>query len=42
MLQDNIVTMFGVSQKMQEDSIMEIKVYGVKDGETVFTREHTR
>ena len=41
MLQDNIVTMFGVSQKMQEDSIMEIKVYGVKDGETVFySRAH--
>lgn len=41
MLQDNIVTMFGVSQKMREDSIMEIKVYGVKDGETVFySRAH--
>ena len=41
MLQDNVVTMFGISQKMQEDSIMEIKVYGVKDGETVFySRAH--
>ena len=41
MLQDNVVTMFGISQKLQEDSIMEIKVYGVKDGETVFySRAH--
>ncbi len=41
MLQDNIVTMFGVSQKMQEDSIMEIKVYGVKDGEDGILLEST-
>ena len=41
MLQDDILTMFGTNFKMADDSIMEIHVYGVKDGATVFhSRAH--
>ena len=40
-LRDNILTMFGTNFKMADDSIMEIHVYGVKDGVTVFhSRAH--
>ena len=41
MLQDNILAMLGINYKMADQSIMEIKVYGTKDGKTVFySRAH--
>ena len=41
MMQDSILVMMGLSYKMPDDSIMEIKVYGIKDGETVYySRAH--
>ena len=41
MLRDNVLAMFGVNYKMSDDSIMEIQVYGMKDGKTVFhSRAH--
>lgn len=36
MMQDNIVAMFGINYKLPDRSIMEIKVYGMLDGKTVF------
>ena len=41
MLRDNVLTMFGVNYKLADESIMEIQVYGMKDGKTVFhSRAH--
>ncbi len=41
LMQDAVLTMFGLHYEMAEDSIMEIHVYGTKDGRTVFhTRAH--
>lgn len=41
LLQDNVLTMFSINYKMSDDSIMEIHVYGQKDGKTVFhSRAH--
>ena len=41
MIQDGVLVMMGLSYKMQNDSIMEIKVYGTRDGETVYySRAH--
>lgn len=41
MMRDNIVTMFGINNKMADRSIMEIKVYGTYQGKTVFySRSH--
>ncbi len=41
LMQDAILTMFGLHYEMAEDSVMEIHVYGTKDGKTVFhTRAH--
>lgn len=40
-LKDDILTMFGTNFKMADDSVMEIHIYGVKDGVTVFhSRAH--
>ena len=36
MLQDNILAMLGINYKMADQSIMEIKVYGQKDGKNDF------
>ena len=41
MLRDNVLAMFGVNYKLSDESIMEIQVYGMKDGKTVFhSRAH--
>lgn len=41
MMRDSTLIMLGLSYKMPDDSIMEIKVYGTKDGKTVFySRAH--
>lgn len=41
LLQDDILTMFSLSYKLADESIMEIEVYGQKDGVTVFhSRAH--
>ncbi len=41
MLRDNVLTMFGINYKLADESIMEIQVYGMKDGKTVFhSRAH--
>lgn len=38
---DAVLTMFGISQKLSDESIMEIKVYGVQDGTVIFhSRAH--
>lgn len=40
-LRDNILAMFGVNYKMADESIMEIQIYGMKDGKTIFhSRAH--
>lgn len=39
--QDSVLVMMGLSYKMADDSIMEIEVYGQKDGKTIFySRAH--
>lgn len=41
MMQDNVLAMFGVNYKFKDDSIMEIEVYGTRNGKTVFySRSH--
>ena len=41
MMRDNVLTMFAINNKMADQSIMEIKVYGTRDGKTVFySRAH--
>ena len=41
MMKDNVLAMFGVNYKLSDQSIMEIQVYGMKDGKTVFhSRAH--
>lgn len=41
MMQDNVLAMFGINYKLSADSIMEISVYGVRDGKTLFySRAH--
>lgn len=41
MMQDSILTMFSVSYKMPDASVMEIQIYGVRDGKTLFhSRAH--
>ncbi len=41
MMQDSVLSMFAINYKMTQDSIMEIHVYGVKDGKTMFhSRAH--
>lgn len=41
MMRDNVLAMFGVNYKLSDDSIMEIQVYGMKDGKTIFhSRAH--
>lgn len=41
MLQDNILAMLGINYKMRDQSIMEIHVYGTRDGKTLFhSRAH--
>lgn len=41
MMQDSILVLMGLSYKMQDQSIMEIKFYGTQDGKTVFySRAH--
>ncbi len=41
MLRDNVLAMFGVNFKLAKESIMEIQVYGTRDGKTVFySRAH--
>lgn len=41
MMQDCILTMFAINNKLSGDSIMEIKVYGMYEGRTVFySRAH--
>lgn len=41
MMQDNVLAMFGINYKLAADSIMEISVYGVRDGKTLFySRAH--
>lgn len=40
-MRDNILTMFGINYKLADESIMEIHVYGTKDGKTIFhSRAH--
>lgn len=40
-LRDNILAMFGVNYKMADESLMEIQIYGMKDGKTIFhSRAH--
>lgn len=36
MLQDSVLAMFGINYKFPKDSIMEVRVYGIKDGKTLF------
>ena len=41
MMRDSISAMFGINFKLPDESIMEIQVYGVKDGKTLFySRAH--
>ncbi len=41
MMQDNILTMFSISHEMADDAVMEIQVYGQKDGKVLFhSRAH--
>lgn len=41
LMQDNILTMFSLSYKLADESIMEIEVYGKKDGNIIFhSRAH--
>lgn len=41
MLKDNVLAMFGTNFKLSDQSIMEIQVYGTKDGKTLFhSRAH--
>lgn len=41
MMRDNVLAMFGVNYKLSDESIMEIHVYGMRDGKTVFhSRAH--
>lgn len=41
MMQDNVLVMFGTNFKFADQSIMEIHVYGTKDGKTLFhSRAH--
>lgn len=41
MLQDNVLAMFGVNFKLAKESIMEIRVYGTREGKVVFhSRAH--
>lgn len=41
MMQDNILAMFGINYKLADESVMEIQVYGMKDGKTIFhSRAH--
>ena len=41
MMQDNVLAMFGTNFKLADQSIMEIQVYGTKDGKTLFhSRAH--
>lgn len=41
MMQDSILVMMGLSYKMPDESILEFKVYGTKDGETIYySRAH--
>ena len=41
LLKDNALAMFGIHNKFAQDSIMEIEVYGLKDGQTIFySRAH--
>lgn len=41
MMQDSVLSMFAINYEMAQDSIMEIHVYGVKDGKTMFhSRAH--
>lgn len=41
LMRDNILTMFGINYKLADESIMEIHVYGTKDGKTIFhSRAH--
>lgn len=41
LLQDNILTMFSISYKLADASVMEIEVYGKKDGNIIFhSRAH--
>lgn len=41
LMQDNILAMFGINYKLADQSIMEINVYGMKDGKTIFhSRAH--
>lgn len=41
MLQDNVLVMFGTNFKFADQSIMEINVYGTRDGKTLFhSRAH--
>ncbi|NLI90484.1 MAG: carbohydrate ABC transporter permease [Epulopiscium sp.] len=40
-LRDNVINMFGINESIKDDFIMEVKVFGVKDGETIFySRAH--
>ena len=40
-MQDNVLAMFGTNFKLADQSIMEIQVYGTKDGKTLFhSRAH--
>lgn len=41
MMQDNILAMLGINYKMSDQSVMEIQVFGTKDGKTLFhSRAH--
>ena len=41
MMQDNVLAMFGTNFKFADQSIMEIQVYGMRDGKTLFhSRAH--
>lgn len=41
LLQDNVLTMFSISYKLADASVMEIEVYGKKDGNIIFhSRAH--
>ncbi|MGT2716459.1 carbohydrate ABC transporter permease [Streptococcus respiraculi] len=40
-LRDSVLVMMGISYKLPKDSIMEINIYGTKDGETIYySRAH--
>ncbi|MDE6950509.1 MAG: carbohydrate ABC transporter permease [Lachnospiraceae bacterium] len=41
MMQDSVLSMFAINSEMAQDSIMEIHVYGIKDGKIIFhSRAH--